>query len=655
MNRRKRWSWPKWLWRWHHLASAFVLFAGVGMLLAALQFDTYKHYQAKATASDYVRGWIWSDPTGWISLNDQNAGACPSGSCGTYGVNVDTGSREIRGFAWSDKVGWVCFGATCQAHADCSGAQPSGPATAYISSVYSPNSMFAVNGWAKVCNQGSKGWISLNCANPGACAVYDYKVYYNPANKTFNGEPGGGHPIPNIKSLAWNGNTDGSGFGYISFQYATLNTPTENLFPPGPVETNCRNGLDDDLNGYVDCADALCKSNSVCQEVTGRTDFWGTSLCRNGIDDDGDATADCRDSGCATAPECAEIPANTQFNGTPLCANSFDDDWDGPMDCLDGGCTGYPGCPFAGEPAADPDPHVACDNAIDDDGDGFKDCDDANCQVADPLCTPAWLEAKFGNVYAQQGITGSSGKQSQSTYCLTSQGSITGFTSGSGCSEQGAVSLSLPKGTTQYQGSLGSIDINGILAGRYGQVVNLTPGNITAALPTTLAGKVYRVNGDATLGARTFLNGTTATDRGNGLLIVEGNLTITGAGSVLGYSALSNVTSLRNLASFGVIVKKREISPGVFVGGNINIDPNVTQIVGAYFAEDTINTGATGGVDQALKVYGLMAAYRINLQRNYRSTVTAAEEVIFDGRAVANPPPGMGDVTKSLPTSRDAF
>lgn len=644
MKRRYSWSWPKWLWRWHHLVSAFVLFVGVGMLIAALQFDTAKHYQAKATAADYVMGWLWSDSIGWLSLNDTNAGACPSGGCGTYGVTVDTATREVKGFGWSDKVGWVCFGATCQAHADCLGSQPSGPATAYVNS---GSGMLEVHGWAKVCNQGPKGWISLNCIDPGACGTYSYKVFYNTATKTFNGQPAGTHPIPNTASLAWNGNSDGTGFGYIDFQYATLNTP-----PETPPETNCRDGLDNDLNGLADCADAACKTTTTCnQSVWTNTDFGGNPICRNGVDDDGTGI-DCASARCKGAPECQETSTKTNFSGVNLCADAIDDDGNGTIDCVDSGCAGYAGCAgVVGEPATPPDIHTACSNGTDDDLNGFKDCFDANCQIADPLCVPAWLQAKFGNVYAQQGITGSVTKQSQSTYCLTSNGSITGFTSGSGCAESGSVSLTLPKGTTQYQGSLGSIDINGILAGRYGQVVNLTPGNITASLPTNLAGKVYRVNGDATLNARTFVNGTAATERGNGLLIVEGNLTISGAGTVLDYSALTNITSLRNLASFGVIVKKNSAG----AGGNIYITSDVTKIVGAYFAENSINTGTTGGTDQALKVYGLMAAYRINLERNFRSQTQAAEEVVFDGRAVANPPPGMGDVTKSLPASSDAF
>jgi len=644
MKRRKRWSWPKWLWRWHYLVSAFVLFAGIGMLIASLQFDTLKHYQAKATSAEFVTGWIWADSLGWISLNDTNPGACPGGGCGTYGVTVNLTTREITGFGWSDKVGWICFGTSCQTHPECVGAQPSGPAMAYISS---GSGILDVHGWAKVCSEGSAGWISLNCHDPGACASYAYGVKYNTATKYFNGLTD--HPKPNTSSLAWNGNSDGSGFGYITFEYANLTTPTEPNLTPGPPESNCHDGVDNDLNGLVDCADSACKSNSVCQELVGVTDFWGEPLCRNGIDDNGDGDTDCRSNGCASAPECQETPTNTDFSGTPLCANGFDDNLNGSIDCADAGCSTYYGCATAGsEPSYSP---TACHDSTDNDGDGKQDCEDPACQTFDLTCTPAWLQAKFGNVYAQQGITGSTAKSSQATYCLTSKGAISGFTSGSDCLETNSVSLSLPKGSTQYQGTLGSIDINGILAGRYGQVVTLNPGDITASLPENLAGKVYYVPGNATLGAKTFLNGSAATDRGNGLLIVKGTLTINGAGTVLDYAPLGNVTALRNLASFGVIVMKNSSS----TGGIINISPTVTKIVGAYFAEDTINTGTTGGTDQALTVYGLMAAYRLNLQRNYRDPVTPAEQVIFDGRAVANPPPGMGDVTKSLPASHDAF
>ncbi|MFA5185676.1 MAG: hypothetical protein WC551_04260 [Patescibacteria group bacterium] len=631
----KKSKWPKWMWRWHYLISGFVLFFGIGMLVAALQFSDASRYRAYATSADNVMGWLWADPIGWISLNDQNSGSCPVGPCGTYGVTVNTATRELKGYAWSDNAGWICFGSSC-AVADCVGIPPGGGSLA--AAINSGAGIVDLTGWAKVCNEGPLGWISLNCNNFGGCAPYPYKAVLNSPNKTFNGVVG--HPSPNYSSLAWNGNSDGTGFGYVDFQYATLNTANENL----PVETNCKDGTDNDLNGLVDCADAACKPTATCNETVGATDFWGTPLCRNGVDDNGNGAVDCADAACKTAAQCQEIPTNTNFSGVNLCSDTIDDNGNGTTDCADPGCAGYFAC-AVGEPSFFAG---ACSDGLDNDANGATDCaTDLNCQTFDLTCTPAWLSAKFGNVYSQQGITGTATKPSTATYCLTANGAITGFTSGSGCSEATAGNISLPKTGTGYKGTLGSLDIPGILAGRYGKVKELVAGDITASVDQLMNGQVFHVLGNATLNSRIFQNGASATARGNGLLIVEGNLTI---GGNLDYAATAGVTSLRNLASFGVIVKKNGVGTG-----NLSISPTVTKIVGAYFVEDTINTGTTGAVDVPLDIFGLMAAYRINLERNYRNAAQAAETVTFDGRAVYNPPPGMADVSKSLPASKDAF
>lgn len=636
---------PAWLWGWHYLVPSFVFFFGVGLLLGAFQFSDIKFRQAGATSADYVMGWIWADPIGWISMNDTNPGACPVGPCGTYGVTVDTVTREMTGFAWSDKAGWICFGKTCGLHTDCNNGSSPPPALpppvgALNASISSGVGMLDVHGWAKVCNENDDGWVSLNCTDAGACGMYAYKVKYNSGNKTFNGRLDGAHPMPNNESLAWNGNLSGTGFGYVDFQFAWLNTPTEN-----PPEVNCHDGLDNDMDGLVDCDDASCKPTNTCnQSIWTNTDSVGNPICKNGKDDDGTGV-DCASPRCKGSTECQEILTNTDFFGTNMCVDTIDDDGDGAIDCVDVGCTGYFAC-AAGEPTAGPG---ACSDTVDNDSNGQTDCDDANCQLFDPVCTPAWLSAKFGNVYAQQGISGTASKPSTATYCLTSNGAITGFTSGSGCAEATSGAISLPKTGTGYKGSLGSLDIPGILAGRYGTVKELVVGggDITAQVDSLLVGKVYHVVGNVSLNAKIFQNGVAATQRGNGLLIVEGNLNIIGN---LDYQAVGAVSSLRNLASFGVIVKKNGA-----VGGNITISPTVTKIVGAYFAEESISTGSVGPVDVPLDVVGLMAAHQINLQRNYRDPARAAETVTFDGRAVANPPPGMADISQSLPTSKDAF
>ncbi|MBP9864741.1 hypothetical protein KBC54_04850, partial [Patescibacteria group bacterium] len=66
-------------------------------------------------------------------------------------------------------------------------------------------------------------------------------------------------------------------------------------------------------------------------------------------------------------------------------------------------------------------------------------------------------------------------------------------------------------------------------------------------------------------------------------------------------------------------------------------------------------TGTLGANDQPLQVLGLMAAHQFNLARKSLDPLKASETVIFDGRAVANPPPGMQSVSQSLPTSKNAF
>jgi len=312
-----------------------------------------------------------------------------------------------------------------------------------------------------------------------------------------------------------------------------------------------------------------------------------------------------------------------------------------------------------------------CSDGIDNDLNGKTDCAEPACCVtsacsSSPVCVApppppppsgsptAWILAKAGSVYAQQGIS-AIGTPSVASYCLTTQGKIEGFTSGSGCSETGssAPALNLPKSSTGYKGTLGSLDIAGILSGRYGPVL---PVSSSVFLPEILNGSVYVAKGDVTIAATTFRNGSalgTSLQRGNGLLIVDGgNLTITGN---LSYKDEGLPKALRSLASFGVIVKRKNPPFSGPPGGSIIIKPSVTKVVGAYFAEDTIATGSAGASDSQLQVFGLMAARQFNLQRNYASATEPAELFTFDGRAIVNPPPGMYEVSKSLPTSRDAF
>jgi hypothetical protein len=522
----------------------------------------------KAEAADNVMGWAWADPIGWISLNDLN----PGSGGGSYGVNLDFSTGLLSGFGWSENAGWICFGSSCS-HPDCSGTVPASiPAyNSMIAKVDPPpyasgGTIRNVHGWAKVCNEGDRGWISFHCNDlvPSACGSYAYRVPFDMSTHAFEDTTAGGSPT-NGTPFAWNANDDRSGFGYISFRAARVNVPEEAADP----------------------------------------------VCSDGIDNDLDGASDCTDSSCVPLPICTPPPDLTEDQ-----------------------------CPLG---TAD----LCCSDSTDNEGDGVQDCEDPDCQGMASMCTVEWLETKFGSVYAQKGIAAIAAPASQynASYCLSaSDGMIEGFASQIGCITS-STSLTLPSAGTGYRGSLGVIDVVGIENGRYGPVQVIADGS---ALPEDLGGRIYLYTGAGalTLPAKTFQNGTGPTGRGNGLLFVKGsNLRIVGD---LVYSSPEVQGYLRNLASFGVIVT----ADAGGTGGNIVIDPSVRTLSGAFFAERSIRTGAS---TLPLTVFGLMASRELVFDRTGGTAAIASETVIFDGRAVANPPPGMQDIGKSLPTVKDAF
>ena len=220
----------------------------------------------------------------------------------------------------------------------------------------------------------------------------------------FGGSPGGG------AAGAGGGASGGSSAGGASTGGgATGGTATGGASPGG--ETECADGLDDDGDGLVDCADPDCDAAPVCQGPV--------EICTNGLDDDGDGLADCADPDCASEPACggawicAQILTCSQGCGPDLacidgckaagCA-SAQAAFDGLQQCLIdhclAECIGDPGGPtcqgcMATSCSAMVDAcladgcqgpvELACDNGLDDDGDGLVDCADADC-VFHPSC-----------------------------------------------------------------------------------------------------------------------------------------------------------------------------------------------------------------------------------------------------------------------------
>jgi hypothetical protein len=89
---------------------------------------------------------------------------------------------------------------------------------------------------------------------------------------------------------------------------------TTSVLTPGAANTMpeiCDNGVDDNMNGAVDCADVLC-DGAACDD-SGRSCQGGVctcpggmteTMCGNGMDDDCDGAIDCADSDCSAVPAC---------------------------------------------------------------------------------------------------------------------------------------------------------------------------------------------------------------------------------------------------------------------------------------------------------------------------------------------------------------
>ena len=99
--------------------------------------------------------------------------------------------------------------------------------------------------------------------------------------------------------------------------------PAETVVP-SPVEI-CDDGLDNDKDGLIDCADSDCSADPICPAPV-------SEVCTDGIDNDQDGKVDCADSDCLGISGCGTEQLST------TCADGFDNDGDGFIDCADPGC-----------------------------------------------------------------------------------------------------------------------------------------------------------------------------------------------------------------------------------------------------------------------------------------------------------------------------
>ncbi len=193
----------------------------------------------------------------------------------------------------------------------------------------------------------------------------------------------------------------------------------------GPSETNCNNGVDDDGDGQIDCADSDCANSSSCTCVSD-----GALPCNatiSGTNSGGVNTAS--SFSCVThqttgpegvytitSPSTGTVTVNmtglsadldlfvTTGNGIGCLPGSCIDSSDNGNNSSEsvswtatGGTTyyvvadGYQGATSSFSlastcPGGGPTTETSCSNGIDDDGDGQIDCSDPDCN-GDPACT----------------------------------------------------------------------------------------------------------------------------------------------------------------------------------------------------------------------------------------------------------------------------
>lgn len=170
-----------------------------------------------------------------------------------------------------------------------------------------------------------------------------------------------------------------------------------------------------------------------------------------------------------------------------------------------------------------------------------------------------------------------------------------------------------------------------------------------------LGGKVYWSSGNCIIdgGATIKLDNGTLDQDGSGLFLINGNLTINENIEYSDLPALTDTSRLKNMASATWLVLG-----GVFIGVDVTrVDANIIALGSSAYrntACDTTDfvacgTVQTGAVDESLTIKGILAAREFKFERTGSALYTASETVIYDGRILANPPPGLDDLLQSLP------
>ena len=125
--------------------------------------------------------------------------------------------------------------------------------------------------------------------------------------------------------------------------------------------TTCGDGIDNDGDGFTDCADYSCSDSDDAEvlQLCASKQENSISKCKDGIDNDGNGFTDCDDFSCKDSDELGVRRACQESVGSAAeaneaCSDGKDNDGDGFVDCDDWDCSWNPVvCVCCGRDAAD--------------------------------------------------------------------------------------------------------------------------------------------------------------------------------------------------------------------------------------------------------------------------------------------------------------
>ena len=292
------------------------------------------------------------------------------------------------------------------------------------------------------------------------------------------------------------------------------------------------------------------------------------------------------------------------------------------------------------------------------------------CEYAQVTVNIPFIKTEDGDVYSHTNISPDLAPPTgySATYLILAGGNIANFTSEekyintsppfgeSYIQPSYSYPLSLPKESTNFFNVLGYLDVPGISqsgTNKYGPSDSYT-GTWYVDGIQNLGGKRVIINaGNLVLGKDEEVKFNSNTNGGATTFIVDGDLIIR---DNVTYSTAPVVNDFKNLPSVAYIVR-----------GDVLIYPTVIEVAGNFIvigSDEAINcnsfndhcgtiyTVADGNPDDGfpLTVHGIMMAKKFNFLRSYATILKQpSEKVIYDGRLLVNPPPGLADFAKGLP------